>query len=145
MAQPITPVKGFQGSMTVNGQTAKFRGWDLDISNGVIKYATTGQSADSDGVYWMNSIAGLNEGTITFRGYWDQNATAAARWTGATFGLKPGTSAAGTVVILFTTGSTFSATVVVQSIRGSIDAESNKPSEFEAVLAIDGAVTYTVS
>jgi hypothetical protein len=145
MAQPITPVKGFEGSMTVNGQTAKFRGWDLDISNGVIKYATTGQTADVDGVYWMNSIAGLNEGTITFRGYWDQHATAASRFTGATFGLKPGTTGAGTVVILFKSGSTFSAAVVVQNIRGKIDAESNKPSEFDAVLAIDGAVTYTVS
>jgi hypothetical protein len=143
--QPITPVKGFEGSITINGQSAKFRGWDLDISNGVIKYATTGQSADADGVYWMNSIAGLNEGTITLRGYWDQHATTANRWTGATFGLKPGTTASGTVILLFKSGSTFTATVVVQSIRPSIDAEANKPSPFEAVLAIDGAVTYTLS
>jgi hypothetical protein len=145
MPQPITPVKGFEGSITINGVAAKFRGWEADISNAVIKYATTGQSADADGVYWENAIAGLGSGTFTLRGYWDQNVTAASRFTGSGFGLRPGTTATGTVVLLFKSGSSFSAPVVVQSIRPAVDAESNKPSGFDAVLTIDGAPTYTVS
>lgn len=145
MAQPIVAVKGFEGSITINGVAAKFRQWEADISNAVIKYATTGQTADADGVYWMNAIAGLGEATFTLTGYWDQNATAAARFTGATLGLKPGTTAAGTLICLFKSGSGFSGSIVVQSIRPTVDAESNKPSGFTAVLALDGAPTYIVS
>ena len=145
MAQPIVAVRGFEGSITINSVAAKLRQWDVDVSNATISYATTGQTADGDGVYSENTIAGLNSAIIKVSGYWDQHATSTSRFTGSGFGLKPGTTATGVVTCLYKSGSGFTATVVVQSIRATSDAESNKPSGFEATLKVDGAVTYVLS
>ena len=142
MAAPITALAGKVGKITVNSVTVKLASWEVRVNNEVIKYATLSQTADSDSQYWKNTLSGINEATISVRGYWDSNATANAKLTGSTIGLRPGTGGAGTGFFGFTTSDGFTATFVVESITASIDAEGNKPGMFEATLAVDGAITW---
>lgn len=145
MAQPIVAVRGFVGSLTINSTAFNLTKWTVKVQSDLMTYATTGQSADSDSNYWKNVLAGLNSATIDIEGYYNHHATAANRWVGSTYNLRPGTGAAGTVACLFTTGGGFSATVVVESIEGGIDAEANRPDSIRATLRVDGAITYTNS
>lgn len=145
MAQPIVPIRGFTGSLTINSVAFKLSKWTVKVQSDVMEYAVTGQTADGDSNYWKNVLAGLNSASIDIEAYYDHNAVAASRWVGATYNLRPGTGAAGTVTCLFASGGGFSAVVVVESIEGSIDAESNKPSPIRATLRVDGAITYTNS
>ena len=145
MAQPIVAVQGFLGSCTINAVAFKLSKWTVKVQSALHEYATTGQTADSDSNYWMNVLKGLCSATIDFEAYYDHNATAANRWVGATYNIRPGTGAAGTVACLFTSGGGFSATVVVESIEGGIDAESTKPDTIRGTFRVDGQITYTNS
>ena len=144
MAQPITAIAGKYGLIKFASATAKLVGWTINISNSLIEYATTGQTADADSQYWMNVLSGLNSATIEVEGYWDNTGTAANQWTGSAYALRPGTGASGNGTFGFTTtaNNCFVATVVVESISAGTNAESNKPATFRATLRVDGAVTY---
>lgn len=144
MAQPITAIAGKYGLIKFASATAKLVGWTCNINNSIIEYATTGQTADDDSQYWMNVLSGLNSATLEVEGYWDNTATAANQWTGATYGVRPGTGTVGVATLGFTTtaNNCFVATVVVESISAGTNAESNKPATFRATLRVDGAVTY---
>lgn len=145
MAQPIVAIRGFVGSLTVNAVPFKLRSWTVKIQADVMEYAVTGQTADADSTYWKNVLAGLGSGSISVDAYYDHNATPASRAFGDSIKFRPGTGASGTVICLFTTGGGFSATVVVESLEGGIDAEANKPDTIRATLRIDGAPTYVNS
>lgn len=142
MAQPITALAGNRGVITVNGQTAKLTKWSVRVSNDVIKYATTGQTAGANTTYWMNKLAGMNDAVIDVEGYWDSNTDPAAKWTGATYLMRPGTTAAGTITCGFKTGDVFSGAGVVGNIEAAGDAESNKPQSFRATFEVDGELTF---
>ena len=142
MAQPITAIHGKSGLLTINSVTAKLTSWSVRIGNEVVKYGTFSQTADGNSVYWKNKIAGMSDAVIEVSGYWDSNATAANKLTGTTYLLRPGTTAAGSVVCSYVTGDAFTASVVVASIEADHSAESQKPGAFRATLEVDGAITY---
>ena len=139
----IVALAGKIGTLTVNGVTVRLSRWTVRVQNSVIEYAVLSQTADSDSQYWMNRLSGLNAAEIEADGYVDHNNTAAARLIGDTIKFRPGTGASGTVVCLFTTSHGFSAVVVVESIEGGVDVESNKPDTFRVTLKVDGALVYT--
>jgi hypothetical protein len=143
MAQPIVACAGSSGTLTVNGVAVHVHKWVLKVAADVIKYKVTGQTADGDGVYWVNKIrGGFADGTIEIEGYWDSNAVATAKVTGTTIKLRPGTTAAGSVVCSFVAGDAFTASVIVSMLEGSIDTDATTPSPFRASCEVDGAVTY---
>ena len=87
----------------------------------------------------------MNSGSIEVKGYWD-NAAAANRYTSPNLGLRPGTSASGTVYCGFTAAVGFSCAVIVESITADLDSENqSKPSGFSASLVVNGAVTFPPS
>lgn len=139
----IIPLAGKTATLTVNSVTVRLTRGRIRIANAVIEFATTGQTADSDTQYWMNRLSGLNSWEAEFDGYIDHNATAAARLIGDNIKFRPGTSAAGTLVVLFATGHGFSGTGVVEVIEAGYDAEGNRPDTFRATMKGDGAITYT--
>src|SRR5687767_4958736 len=139
----IVALAGKIGTLTVNAVSVKLTRWTVRAQNGVIEFATTGQTADADSQYWMGILSGLNSATIEADGYVDHNATAASRLIGDSIKFRVGTGAAGTVVCLFTANHGFSATVVVESIEGGIDVESTRPDTFRVTLRVADALTYT--
>lgn len=141
----IVPLAGKIATLTVNSVAVRLTRGRIRIGNAVIEFATTGQTPDSDTQYWLNRISGLNSWEGEFDGYIDHNATAAARLIGDNIKFRPGTSAAGTLVVLFTTGHGFSGTGVVEFIEAGYDAEGNKPDTFRVTMKGDGALTYTNS
>ena len=141
----IIPLPGKSGVFTVNGVTVRLTKISLKVSNEVGKYATTGQTADADSQYWMNKISGLNDWSIQATGYIDFNAVAASRLTGDNIKFRPGTGAAGTVVIAWGANYGISGSVVVADIGPDMDAESSKPDTFSVTLEGDGTLTYTNS
>jgi hypothetical protein len=142
MAQTPTVLSGKVGILTINATVAKITAWTIRIENDVIAYATTGQTADANTQYWMNKLSHMNNATIDIEAWWTSESVATAKFTGTDYVLRPGTGSAGTVACSFVTGDAFSATVVVRSIEGGINIESNKPSTFRATLEVSGAVTY---
>lgn len=141
----ITALHGKTGVFTVNGVTVRLSQITVNITNAVVEFATTGQTADADSQYWMNNISGLNSATIEANGYVDNNSTAASRLIGDNIKFRPGTGAAGTVIVLFAANHGFSAAATVADIGMALDAEGTKPDTFKVTLKIDGAVTYTNS
>lgn len=142
MPQTPTVLAGKVGTLTINANVAKIVAWTLRVSNDVIRYITTGQTADGNTQYWMNKISGNNDAVIDIEAWWTSEAVATAKFTGTDYLLRPGTGAAGTVSCGFVTGDAFSASVVVASIDAGINTESNKPSTFRATLEVTGGVTY---
>ena len=138
----IAAVAGKSGILTINSVTAQLTSWSVRISNEVIKYGTFSQTADANSVFWKYALAGMSEASIEVSGYWDSAATVANKWTGTTYLLRPGTTAAGSVVCSFVTGDAFTATVVVASMEADHSAESTKPGAFRATLQVNGAITY---
>lgn len=131
--------------MTINSVTVRLTRGRVRIGNQVLEFATTGQTADSDAQYWMNRLSGLNSWEFEGDGYIDHNATAASRLIGSSINLRPGTSASGTLQVLFNTGHGFSGTGVVETTEMGYDAESNKPDTFRFTMKGDGALTYVNS
>jgi hypothetical protein len=143
MSQPIVACAGSNALLTVNGVAVHVKKWVLKVLADVIKYKVTGQTPDADGVYWVNKIVGgFADGTIEIEGYWDSNAVAASKITGTNIKLRPGTTAAGSIVCSFKSGDAFTANVIVSMLSGSIDTDATTPSPFSASCEIDGAVTY---
>ncbi len=141
----ITALHGKSGAFTVNGVTVRLSRITVNISNGIVEFATTGQTADADSQIWMNNISGLNSATIEADGYVDHNLTAANRLIGDNIKFRPGTGTAGTVSVLFAAGHGFTATATVADIGQGLDAEGTKPDTFKVTLKVDGAITYTNS
>lgn len=143
MAQPIVACAGSSATLTINSVAVHVTKWTLRVTAETIKYKVTGQTADADSVYWVNKIVGgFADGVVDIEGYWDSNAVAAAKVTGSTIKLRPGTTAAGTLAVNYKTGDGFTASVIVSMLTGSIDTNSTAPSTFTATCEIDGAVTY---
>lgn len=141
----IVPLAGKIATFTVNAVTVRLTRGSVRVNNSVIEFATTGQTADADAQYWMNTLSGLNSWSLEADGYIDHHATAATRLIGDSIKFRPGTGAAGTLVVLFATGHGFSGTGVVESIEGAYDVESNRPDTFRVSIRGDGALTYTNS
>lgn len=141
----IVPLAGKIATLTINSVAVKLTRGRVRINNSVLEFATTGQTPDSDSNYWMNRISGLNSWEMEADGYIDHQATAAARLLGDNIKLRPGTSAAGTLSVLFTTGNGMSGTGVVEVAEPAYDVEGNKPDTFRFTMKGDGALTYVNS
>ena len=138
----IIALHGKTGTFTVNSVTVRLSRISIRVNNEIVKFATTGQTADADSQYWMNKLSGLNDWSIEADGYIDFNATAASRLTGDNIKFRPGTGASGTLVIRFGANYGFTGTAVVGNIDMALDAESSKPDTFRVMLDGDGALTY---
>ena len=142
----ITAIAGKSGTLTVNGVTAQLSRITVRTTTGVIKFATTGQTADADSNYWMNTLSGINEWSVEGDGYIDNTGIAAGRFIGDSIKFRPGTGASGTVAVLFAANHGFSGSVIVESIEHSLDAEDqSKPDKFRVSLIGNGSMTYTNS
>jgi hypothetical protein len=139
----IVPLAGKIATLTVNSVAVRLTRGRIRIGNQVLEFATTGQTADADTQYWMNRLSGLNSWEFEGDGYIDHHATAATRLIGDTIKFRPGTSAAGVLAVLFTTGHGFTGSGVVEFIEAAYDAEGSKPDTFRVTMKGDGALTYT--
>ncbi len=139
----IVALAGKNVSLTLNGQVWRITKGTIKVGNEVIKFFTTGETADADGNVWMNKLAGINDWTISGEGYLDFNAVPANRAIGATYAWRPGLSASGTLIILFAVGFGISGNIVVSDWSPSFDAEnSSKPNPFSFAAEGNGAMTY---
>ena len=130
----IVPLARKSVVVTVNGVTWRVTRGTIRVANEVIRFVTTGQTADADGNYWTNKLAGVNDWSVSGEGYLDYNANAALRGIGASHNMRPGTGAAGTFLITFAANFAVSGTVVVSEWSPSFNAEdSNKPCPFSVV------------
>ncbi len=141
----IIPLAGKTAVLTINSVTVRLTRGRVRVGNSVLEFATTSQTADSDSQYWMNRLSGLNSWDFEGDGYIDHAASATARLVGSTINIRPGTSAAGTLSVLFATGEGFTGTGVVETMEEAYDAEGNKPDTFRFTMKGDGALTYVVS
>ena len=141
MAKPAV-VHGKFGVTKINNQTAKVIGWDVNVDNAVVRFGLQGMDLDGDGLPWLGKLSGWNDGKIEIEGLWLNEAQAADYLTGATFGLRPGTTGAGSGFFGFTSLVGFTAAFVVSNIRAGSKATDSSPATFRATLEIDGAITW---
>ena len=142
----IVALAGKAVSVTVNGVVWRVTKGTIRVANEVIKFVTTGQTADADGQYWTNKLSGVNDWSVSGEGYLDFNANAALRGIGASHNMRPGTGGAGTFAITFAANFGISGTIVVSEWGPSFDAEnSSKPCPFSFSAEGDGAMTYVNS
>jgi hypothetical protein len=143
MPPPINAVHGKFGAIKINGNVAKLVGWDVNVDNSVVKYGVEGATPDADGQYWLSKLSGWNDGKIEIEGYWSNEAVAANYFTGATYGLRPGTTGAGAGFFGFTALVGFAVpSFIISNVRMGSKAEDNKPATFRATLEIDGSITW---
>lgn len=138
----IVPLAGKTATLTINAVPVRLTRGRLRVQNSVIEFATTGQTADGDSQYWLNRLSGLNSWEFEGDGYVDHNVVPAGRLIGNNIKLRPGTSAAGTLQVLFATGHGFSGTGPVETIEMGYDAEATRPDTFRFSMRGDGALTY---
>lgn len=139
----IVQLAGKTATLTINAVTVRLTRGTVRIESDIGQFMTTGQTADSDSQYWHGVLVGGNKWSVQADGYIDHHATPASRLIGDSIKFRPGTSAAGTFVMLFATGHGFTGVVAVQSIEAAYDAESNRPDTFRVSLVGVDAITYT--
>ncbi len=141
----IVALAGKSAVVTINSVTVKIARGRFRIGNQVLKFMVTGETPDSDSQYWERALSGNNSWSFEGDGYIDHAATAAARLVGTTINIRPGTSAAGVLSVLFASGDGFTGTGVVESTDPGFDAESTKPDTFRFTITGDGALVYVNS
>jgi hypothetical protein len=143
MAKPAA-LHGKFGVTKIGGAIARVVGWDINIDNSVMKYGVQGNDQDADAQVWLNKLSGWNDGKIEIEGYWLNEAIVANQLTGATYGLRPGTTGAGVGIFGFTSvaGNNFQCSFIVGNIRVGSKATDSQPATFRATLEVDGPITY---
>lgn len=118
---PATYLNGFSGHITFGGKTLEVVSWEMSSESGLIDVTNTGSSN------WGQFIAGMNQGTVAIKAFWDTSDVPTATFT-------PGATGA-MILSIGNSGKTITCSGIIQKFQ-----VLNSPKEGVSI-AIDAKIT----